>query len=200
MSLTLWASTPTFSALCRCQASAVTSGALKTRRQGDRDHRRHFAGSPGYRLITRDSDDFPFLISPISLATAQLSPLREYLSRLRRCAALINAVVPSVVAQAKPFRSGCESRISTGILPRWTGRIQSQSQWPTRSADHQCQRGKYVGTTRWSEDRLEGGYKVEVASANGRCRARAIPCSSSAIRSSASTGANCTDTAADEEG
>ncbi len=154
----------------------VTSGALK---KGDKvivtigDTSR---GSPGYRLPTRDSDDFPLLIAADFLGDGTVIPAAKVsLPVSGDAAALINAIVPSVVATGETFSirlrvedqywnpakfDGGEFKVSLNGKPLGTISVP---------------RGKYVGQLDGVKIDLEGGYKVDVASANGSMSCKSNP-------------------------
>ena len=106
----------------------VTSGALK---QGDKvtitigDTSRN---SPGYRVMTRDSDDFPFLVSADFNGDGTVVPAARISTVVSGDdAAFINAVAPSVVGAGEAFAVRLRVEDQYWNPARSTGRAHSRS-------------------------------------------------------------------------
>jgi hypothetical protein len=154
----------------------VTSGALK---QGDKvqitigDTSR---GSFGYRLMTRDSDDFPFMVSADFNGDGTIIPVARISTVVSGDeAALINAVVPSVVATGEAF--AVKLRVEDQYWnPARDGRGAYKVSLNGRAmGEIHIPAGKYVGQLDGVKIAQEGGYKFEVASADGRFKCTSNP-------------------------
>ncbi len=154
----------------------VTEGALKpgdkvTITLGDTS-----GGSRGYRPLTRDADDFRYLVEidfdgqgsfvPAAMVSTEISGDE---------AALINAVVPSIVAVNEPFalRLRVEdqywnpARFSGGTFKvSLNGKLVGQIKVPA---------GQYLGRLDGMKIAQEGAYKFDVVSADGRFSCQSNP-------------------------
>src|SRR5262245_61602330 len=157
-------------------ALRVTSGALK---QGDKviiivgDTSR---GGPGYRPPTRDSDDFPFLIAADFTGDGSMIPAaRVTMPVFGDAAMLINAVAPSVVAVNEPFAVRLRVEDQYWNPAKFEGGKFNVSLNGKPVGELNVAAGKYTGQLDGVKIALEGGYKFDVASADGRFACKSNP-------------------------
>jgi len=154
----------------------VTSGMLK---QGDKvtitigDTSRN---GPGYRLMTRDSDDFPFIVSADFNGDGAVIPVARISTVVYGdAAAFINAVAPSVVAVGESF--SVRLRVEDQYWnPARDGRGAFKVSLNGRPVGEiNVPAGKYTGQLDGVKIEQEGGYKFEVTSADGGLRCVSNP-------------------------
>ena len=157
-------------------ALRVTSGALK---QGDKvtitigDTSR---GGPGYRPPTRDADDFPFLVAADFFGDGAVIPAaRATMPVLGDGAAYINAVVPSVVAVNEPFAVRLRVEDQYWNPAKFAGGKFKVSLNGKPLGEINVVPNKYTGQLDGVKVSLEGGYKFEVTSADGRFTCKSNP-------------------------
>jgi hypothetical protein len=158
-------------------ALRVTSGALK---EGDKvtitvgDTSR---GGPGYRPPTRDADDFPFLVAADFTGDGNtlIPAARVTMPVLGDAAALINAVVPSVVAVNEPFAVRLRVEDQYWNPARFEGGRFLVGLNGKPMGEINVAAGKYTAQLDGVKIPLEGGYKFDVTSADGRFTCRSNP-------------------------
>ncbi len=157
-------------------ALRVTSGALK---QGDKviitigDTSR---GGPGYRPPARDADDFPFLIAADFTGDGTVIPAaRVTMPVFGDAAMLINAVAPSVVAVNEPFAVRLRVEDQYWNPAKFEGGKFNVSLNGKAVGEINVPAGKYTAQLDGVKIALEGGYKFEVTSADGRFACKSNP-------------------------
>ncbi|MBK9708806.1 MAG: DUF3604 domain-containing protein [Acidobacteria bacterium] len=158
-------------------ALRVTSGALK---QGDKviitlgDTSR---GSPGYRLQARDTDDFPFLIAADFTGDGNtlIPAAKVSMTVAGDAAALINAIVPSVVAVNEPFSVRLRVEDQYWNPAKFDGGRFKVSLNGKPLGEISVAAGKYTAQLDGVKIPLEGGYKIDVASIDGRFACKSNP-------------------------
>ncbi|MFN0120789.1 MAG: DUF3604 domain-containing protein, partial [Blastocatellia bacterium] len=157
-------------------ALRVTGGALK---QGDKinitigDTSR---GGPGFRPATRDAEDFPFLVAADFNGDGTIIPAaRVGTPVFGDEAAVINAIAPSVVAvnEAMTIRLRVEDQYWNPAS--FSGGKFKVSLNGKRMGEIDVPAGKYMGQLDGVKIPLEGGYKFDIASADGRFSCRSNP-------------------------
>ncbi len=154
----------------------VTAGALKT---GDKvtvtigDTRQ---GSPGYRPSTRDADDFRFLVAADFDGQGTIIPAATVSTKISGdAAALINAVVPSVVDIGEAFAVRVRVEDQYWNPARFEGGAFKVSLNGRLVGEVNIPAGQYVGRLDGVKIAQEGGYKFDVISADGRFACRSNP-------------------------
>jgi hypothetical protein len=157
-------------------ALRVTAGALK---QGDKvvitigDTSR---GGPGYRPPTRDSDDFPVLVAADFTGEGTMIPAaRATMPVLGDAAMQINAVVPSVVAVNEPFAVRLRVEDQYWNPAKFEGGRFIVSLNGKAVGGINVAAGQYTGRLDGVRIPLEGGYKFDVSSADGRFACKSNP-------------------------
>jgi hypothetical protein len=157
-------------------ALRVTSGALK---QGDKviitvgDTSR---GGPGYRPPTRDSDDFPFLIAADFTGDGVMIPAaRVTMPVFGDAAMLINAIAPSVVAVNEPFAVRLRVEDQYWNPAKFEGGKFNVSLNGKPVGEINVAAGKYTAQLDGVKIAIEGGYKFDVTSADGRFTCKSNP-------------------------
>lgn len=158
-------------------ALRVTSGALK---QGDKviitlgDTSR---GSPGYRLQTRDTDDFPFLVAAdfTGDGVTLIPAARVSMPVAGDAAALVNAIVPSVVAVNEPLSVRLRVEDQYWNPAKFAGGNFKVSLNGRPVGEINVAVGKYTGQLDNVKIPLEGGYKFDVVSSDGRFTCKSNP-------------------------
>lgn len=133
-------------------------------------------GGRGYRPMTRDADDFRFLVEIDCDGQGTFVPAAEASTKVSGDeAALINAVVPSIVAVGEPFtvRLRIEdqhwnpARFGGGSFKVMLGgKLLGEIQVPAR---------QYLGRLQGVKIDAEGAYKLDVLSADGRFSCKSNP-------------------------
>ncbi len=154
----------------------VTSGAL---RRGDRvliTVGDTTGGSRGWRPIPRDADDYRFLVHVDYDGTGAWVPAAMASVRiLGDEAALINAVAPSVVAVGEPFAVRLRVEDQYWNPARFGGGAFRVSLNGKPMGEIRVPPGQYLGRLDGMRIDAEGGYRMEVASVDGRFACRTNP-------------------------
>jgi uncharacterized protein DUF3604 len=157
-------------------ALRITSGALK---QGDKviitlgDTSR---GGPGYRPPSRDSDEFPLLVAADFTGDGTMVPAaRVTMPVFGDAAMFINAVVPSVVAVNEPFAVRLRVEDQYWNPATFAGGKFNVSLNGKATGEINVVAGKYTGQLDGVKVPLEGGYKFDVTSADGRFTCKSNP-------------------------
>ncbi|MEW6208858.1 MAG: DUF3604 domain-containing protein [Acidobacteriota bacterium] len=154
----------------------ITSGSLKpgdkvTITIGDT-----LRGSPGYRQMTRDSDDFPFMISADFNGDGTVVPVARISTVVTGDeAAMINAIAPSVVAVGESFSVRLRVEDQYWNPARFAGGAFKVSLNGRAVGEIVVPSGKYTGQLDGVKINAEGGYKFDVVSADGRFKCASNP-------------------------
>jgi hypothetical protein len=157
-------------------ALRVTSGAMK---QGDKvvitigDTSR---GSPGYRPPTRDAEDFPMAVAVDFTGDSTMIPAaRVSMPVFGDAAMFINAVAPSIVAVNEPFTLRLRVEDQYWNPAKFEGGKFKVSLNGKPVGEIEVAAGRYTGQLDGVKIPVEGGYKFDVASADGRFACRSNP-------------------------
>ncbi len=154
----------------------VTAGALK---QGDKvtitigDTTR---GGPGYRPPTREAEDFPFMVGADFTGDGTIIPTQRVSMPVYGDAAMfINAVAPSVVAVNESFSVRLRVEDQYWNPAKFAGGKFNVSLNGKPVGEINVAANKYTGQLDGVKIPLEGGYKFEVTSSDGRLAGKSNP-------------------------
>ncbi len=133
-------------------------------------------GARGYRPMPRDADDFRFLVELDFDGRGTFVPAAEVSTKVSGDeASLINAVIPSIVAIGEPFALRLRIEDQHWNPARFGGGTFKVSLNGKPVGQIQVPAGQYLGRLGGVKIDVEGGFKFDVVSADGRFSCKSNP-------------------------